>query len=356
MQTLVKMEGITKEFPGVKALDNISLEINAGEVHVLLGENGAGKSTLMKILSGVYTPTSGKITVKGKEYSKLTPQDSYDLGISIIYQELSVINELSILENLFVGKLPTKKAGIIPVVDYDKMREIAADVLGKVGVHRDPNLFVEKISISEKQQVEIAKALASKADVIIMDEPTTSLTTLVLSNSRSVYGFPVSFTSLMSGSIVGIPIPVIIALIAAVILWFVTTKCKVGRNIYALGGNIDAAWYSGINVNLHRLIVFMISGTCAGLAGVVLLGRVGAAEPAAATGFETFAIAASIIGGTSFMGGKGKIPGVVVGGLIIGLINYGMTALTLPSTYQQIVMGALIIIAVTIDTVVGRKS
>ena len=180
--------------------------------------------------------------------------------------------------------------------------------------------------------------------------------TLVLSNSRSVYGFPVSFTSLMSGSVVGIPIPVIIALIAAVILWFVTTKCKVGRNIYALGGNIDAAWYSGINVNLHRLIVFMISGTCAGLAGVVLLGRVGAAEPAAGTGFETYAIAASIIGGTSFMGGKGKIPGVVVGGLIIGLINYAMTALTLPSTYQQIVMGALIIIAVTIDTVVGRKS
>ena len=95
--------------------------------------------------------------------------------------------------------------------------------------------------------------------------------TLVLSNSRSVYGFPSSFTSLMSGSVAGVPIPVIIALIAAIILWFVTTKCKVGRNIYALGGNIDAAWYSGINVNLHRLIVFMISGTCAGLAGVVLL-------------------------------------------------------------------------------------
>ena len=146
MQTLVKMEGITKEFPGVKALDNISLEINAGEVHVLLGENGAGKSTLMKILSGVYTPTSGKITVKGKEYSKLTPQDSYDLGISIIYQELSVINELSILENLFVGKLPTKKTGIIPVVDYAKMREIAADVLGKVGVHRDPNLLLKRLA------------------------------------------------------------------------------------------------------------------------------------------------------------------------------------------------------------------
>lgn len=115
----------------------------------------------------------------------------------------------------------------------------------------------------------------------------------------------------MSGSVVGIPIPVIIALVAAIILWFVTTKCKVGRNIYALGGNIDAAWYSGINVNLHRLIVFMISGTCAGLAGVVLLGRVGAAEPAAGTGFETYAIAASIIGGTSFMGAKVRFRGLL---------------------------------------------
>ena len=105
METLVKMQGITKEFPGVKALDNISFEIRAGEVHVLLGENGAGKSTLMKILSGVYQPTSGTITVKGKEFTHLTPKDSYEGGISIIYQELSVINELSILEKQHsVGK------------------------------------------------------------------------------------------------------------------------------------------------------------------------------------------------------------------------------------------------------------
>lgn len=176
-ETLVKMEGVTKEFPGVKALDNISFEIKAGQVHVLMGENGAGKSTLMKILSGVYQPTAGKIIVKGKEYSHLTPKDSYDSGISIIYQELSVINELSILENLFVGKLPTKRTAGIPVVDYKKMREEAQEVLDKVGLKRKPNQMVEEISISEKQQCEIAKALVSRADVIIMDEPTTSLTT-----------------------------------------------------------------------------------------------------------------------------------------------------------------------------------
>lgn len=177
METLVKMEGVTKVFPGVRALDNISFEIKAGEVHVLMGENGAGKSTLMKILSGVYQPTSGKITVKGKEFSHLTPKDSYECGISIIYQELSVINELPILENLFVGKLPTKRVGGIPVVDYKSMTSRAAEVLDKVGLKRKPSQLVEEISISEKQQCEIAKALISNADVIIMDEPTSSLTT-----------------------------------------------------------------------------------------------------------------------------------------------------------------------------------
>ena len=137
----------------------------------------AGKSTLMKILSGVYQPTSGRITVKGKEFTHLTPKDSYECGISIIYQELSVINELSILENLFVGKLPTKKTAGIPVVDYKRMTARAEEVLGKVGLKRRPGQLVEEISISEKQQCEIAKALISNADVIIMDEPTSSLTT-----------------------------------------------------------------------------------------------------------------------------------------------------------------------------------
>lgn len=179
--------------------------------------------------------------------------------------------------------------------------------------------------------------------------------TLIISKARSVFGFPVSFSKGISGKILGVPVPVVVALVVALILAFFTTKCKAGRNIYALGGNKDAAWYSGVNVELHTLIVFIISGLCAGIAGIVLLGRVGAAEPAAATGFETYAIAAAIIGGTSFFGGKGKIFGVVVGGLIIGVINYGMTVLTVPSSYQQIVMGALIVISVAMDRFVANR-
>lgn len=176
MKTLVEMKGVTKKFPGVTALSDISFQINGGEVHVLLGENGAGKSTLMKILSGVYQPTAGTIVLHGKEYNKLTPKDAYDNGISIIYQELSVINELSIQENLFVGKLPTKKIAGVAVVDYGYMNKKAKELMEKVGLKRDPKTLVEDISISEKQQVEIAKALASNSEVIIMDEPTASLT------------------------------------------------------------------------------------------------------------------------------------------------------------------------------------
>lgn len=176
MSTLVEMKGVVKKFPGVTALKDISFDIRAGEVHVLLGENGAGKSTLMKILSGVYQPTEGTIVINGKAFSKLTPKDSTENGISVIYQELSVINELSIQENLFVGKLPMKKIGPVKVVDYGEMNRRAVELMEKVGLKRDPKTLVEEISISEKQQVEIAKALAANSSVLVMDEPTASLT------------------------------------------------------------------------------------------------------------------------------------------------------------------------------------
>lgn len=180
--------------------------------------------------------------------------------------------------------------------------------------------------------------------------------TLIISNSSAVFGFPASFTKVISANVFGlIPIVALIAIAVALILSFLTRQTKLGRNIYALGGNKESAWYSGIHVNLHTLIVFIISGICAGIAGIVLLGRVGSAEPTAATGFETYAIAASIIGGTSFFGGKGKIFGVVMGGLIIGVINFGMNLLSLPSTLQQVVMGALIIGSVALDRFVASK-
>ncbi|HDR1311675.1 TPA: D-allose ABC transporter permease, partial [Pasteurella multocida] len=140
--------------------------------------------------------------------------------------------------------------------------------------------------------------------------------TLVISDANSVYGFSFEFVDFFSQDILWIPIPVIFALLVALFLWFLTNKTRLGRNIYALGGNKESAYYSGIDVKFHTMAVFVISGICAGLAGVVSTARLGAAEPLAGVGFETYAIASAIIGGTSFFGGKGRVFSVVIGGLI----------------------------------------
>lgn len=180
--------------------------------------------------------------------------------------------------------------------------------------------------------------------------------TMIISNAKPVFGFPQSFKTAFGGMIGGkLPMPVVVALIVAAALWFITAKTKMGRNFYALGGNKEAAWYSGINVRLHTLLVFMISGICGGICGAVMIARLGSAEPMAGSGHETFAIAAAIIGGTSFFGGKGKIPNIIVGALIIGLINNALNMLSVETYYQQVVTGALIIGAVTLDMFISRK-
>jgi D-allose transport system permease protein len=178
--------------------------------------------------------------------------------------------------------------------------------------------------------------------------------TLIISGANPVFGFPYEFITALTGNIWFIPAPVVLAVVVAAVLWFVTAKSRLGRNIYALGGNRDAAYFSGIDVKLHTLIVFMISGVCAGLAGVLSTARLGAAEPAAGQGFETFAIASAIIGGTSFFGGKGRSPSVVIGGLIIGTISNGLNMLQIQTFYQLVVMGSLIIAAVTLDRLIGK--
>lgn len=176
METIVSMKNITKTFPGVVALDNISFDVKEGEVHVLLGENGAGKSTLMKVLSGVYQPDSGTITLNGNTYKKLTPRISAEGGISIIYQELSVVNWLDIRENIFMGRLPRKNIGPVSVVDYEKLDKDTVQLLEQVNLHYAPTVNLGELGISEKQMVEIAKAVSYNAKVIVMDEPTSSLT------------------------------------------------------------------------------------------------------------------------------------------------------------------------------------
>ena len=176
MEALVVMDRIRKEFPGVVALQNVSFDIRPGEVHLLLGENGAGKSTLMKILSGIYTPTSGTITFGNDKYEKITPDLAKEKGISVIYQELSVVNELSIAENMFIGNLPRKKLlNVLSVVDKKQYIKRAEEMAKRVGLTKPVTTLVGDLSISEKQMVEIAKALMRNARILVMDEPTSSL-------------------------------------------------------------------------------------------------------------------------------------------------------------------------------------
>ena len=174
---IVEMRNINKSFPGVKALSNISFSVKPGEVHVLLGENGAGKSTLMKVLSGVYHPDSGSIVLNGVEHSKLNPRLSREGGISIIYQELSVVNWLDIRENIFMGRMQSKKLGPVSTIDYAKLNQDTKKLLKQVNLDKyEPNKLASELSISEKQMLEIAKAISFDAKCIVMDEPTSSLT------------------------------------------------------------------------------------------------------------------------------------------------------------------------------------
>ncbi len=181
--------------------------------------------------------------------------------------------------------------------------------------------------------------------------------TLIVSNAIPVFGFPQSYKTIFGGMIGGwFPMPVFWAVLVGAILWFITEKSVMGRNFYSIGGSKEAAWFSGIDVKLHTLMVFMISGICAGMAGAVQLARIGSAEPMAGSGQETFAIASVIIGGASFFGGRGKIPNVFVGALIIGLISNALNMLSVATYYQQVATGLLIIGAVTADVFVTRNN
>ena len=172
----ITMAGIGKSFGPVHALKSVDLTVYPGEIHALLGENGAGKSTLMKVLSGIHEPTKGTITINEVEYNKLDHKLTAKLGIGIIYQELSVIDELTVLENLYIGRHTTKKVFGLNIIDWKEMRVRAAMMLLRVGLKVSLDEKVGNLSISHKQMLEIAKTLMFDAKVIIMDEPTSSLT------------------------------------------------------------------------------------------------------------------------------------------------------------------------------------
>src|SRR5436190_14611548 len=172
---VLQMQGISKRFPGVVALDNVTIDIATGEVVALAGENGAGKSTLMKILGGVYRPDAGEILIDGRTVAIGSVSDAIALGIGFVHQELNVFDNLNIAENIFLGREPLW-AGPLKLVDRRKMNRQTEVLLKRLGLKLPPDLPLRKLSLAQQQMVEIAKALSQQARILIMDEPTSSLT------------------------------------------------------------------------------------------------------------------------------------------------------------------------------------
>ena len=171
---ICSIQHITKEFPGVKALDDVSFDVCEGEIHAIVGENGAGKSTLMNILSGVYQATGGTVLFRGQPMHLRAPSEARALGIAMIHQELSLSMTLTVAENIYQARLPKNKLGLI---DHRRLVADSRVLLEQVGLaHLDPQTLVRNINASQQQQVEIAKALSQNARFLIMDEPTSALT------------------------------------------------------------------------------------------------------------------------------------------------------------------------------------
>ena len=168
----MRLTGITKAFPGVKALSNVSLELYPGQVTALVGENGAGKSTIVKVLTGIYQPDEGRIEIDGREARFATAQDATHAGITAIHQETVLFDELSVAENIFIGHAPRRRFGLI---DRAEMRRRAAEILARIDADIAPDLALKDLGIANKHLVAIARALSIDARVVVMDEPTAAL-------------------------------------------------------------------------------------------------------------------------------------------------------------------------------------
>ncbi|HSK68718.1 MAG TPA: sugar ABC transporter ATP-binding protein [Candidatus Limnocylindria bacterium] len=289
------MRGITKVFPGVTALKDVTLTIRRGEVHALVGENGAGKSTLMKILSGVHKPTSGEILLDGQAVSLSNVRDAQEKGISIIFQEFNLVNTLSIAENIYLGRYPGRGG-----VDWKRMRGKAEGLLRQLGFDIDVNRVVGTLSTAEKQLVEIAKALSFEAKIIVMDEPTSSLTKRetellfpIIDRLRSggitviyithkleeIYRLCDRVTVLRDGEVAGVhPLSevsqaqIIEKMVGrAVDMEFPARASAIGEVVLSVRGLGRAGKLSDISFDLHR-------GEILGFAGLVGAGRTELAE------------------------------------------------------------------------------
>ncbi|MEG2710510.1 MAG: sugar ABC transporter ATP-binding protein [Clostridia bacterium] len=296
---ICKIEHIAKEFPGVKALDDVSFDVIEGEIHAIVGENGAGKSTLMNILSGVYKQTKGRVIFDGREVHLDAPIAARALGIAMIHQELSLSATLSIAENIFVGRLPKGPLGLI---DAKKLKADSRALLDEVGLSQiDPQTPVRAINVSQQQQVEIAKALSQDARFLILDEPTSALTSkethilFDIMQKLKAKGFTMLYISHKLDEVMQLSDRVTVLRDGKYIDTLITRDTKIGDMISLMvgreysGGYAREAYMSradyasarpvlevknlSVNEKVHDVSFTLYEGEVLGLAGLVGAGR-----------------------------------------------------------------------------------
>jgi ABC-type sugar transport system ATPase subunit len=287
----LEMRGITKTFPGVKALSNVNFSVGFGTVHAIVGENGAGKSTLMKVLSGSYAPTSGTIFVAGSEVKMRRPADAQELGIRMVHQELNLIPDLSVAENVYLGRMP----GRWSLLRRGEMISRAAAVLDELGAGIDAREQLGNLSISQQQLVEIAKAYAAEPRIIVLDEPTSSLSehetvalfrilrkmrddgiaiVYISHRLKEVLQIADEVTVLRDGSMIetrpiaGVTVPDMIRLMVGrdVANVFPKQPAQIGESVLRVENISDGVHFSGVSFDVH-------AGEILGLTGLVGAGR-----------------------------------------------------------------------------------
>ncbi len=378
---LLSVQGICKFFGSTQVLNKVSFELWAGEVHALVGENGAGKSTLMNIMAGVHQPNEGTISFSGGEPVVITDERYAQLlGVGIVFQERSLFAELTVAENIFAGRQP---AGYFEHINRKKLYEDAEKILQSIGLSVDPQAICGDLSPAQSQLVEICKALSLNARILIFDEPTSSLTN---HETQSLFAVIRGLQAKNVGIIyITHRLEEIFEIANRVTVmkdgvWQGTfdiaetstddlVQRMVGRSLeirhrdaIAAGSpvlldvsNISDSLLKKVSFNVRSGEIVGFAGLAAGVAGILYASRIATATSTLGVGAELQAITAVILGGASLAGGRGTIWGAMIGVFFMGLMKNVLIISRFSSEWQGIVLGAVLVAAVALDSIVNRR-
>jgi ABC-type sugar transport system ATPase subunit len=363
---LLSVRGLRKRYGGVLAVDNMNLVVRHGDVHAVVGENGAGKSTLMKALAGVVRPDAGEIEFDGVPTVISSPGVARQHGVGIVYQELSLFPQRSVLANLFVNREPLRNG----LVSVRAMEETSAHLLDRLGLRFDVYLPVSRLSIGEQQLVELARVLLEEPRLLILDEPNSALnereTRRLFDVLRQLNrrGITILYVSHRLEEVFSVCNRVTVTRKGRDVLTKDRADLTIPEVIEGMIGapptalfppHFRAARFAGIPIALVRLQTLVLMGAICGLSGALYVGFRGAIDPQEGADFALIVIAAVIIGGTPLSGGWGTVIGAVVGMLIIQVISSGIIFFGIDATWSTFVTGAVTVLAVALDQIVKRQ-